>query len=61
MLHHLAVPLRGVEALEYAGEEVQLQTPQVLLQEEWRRNVAFTETFNVIPALSCDVEVKSNG
>ena len=54
MLHHLAVSLRGVEALEDAGQQVQLQTSQILLQEEWGRNVGFSETFNVIPGVSCN-------
>ena len=31
VLHHLAVSLRGVEALEDAGQQVQLQTSQILL------------------------------
>ena len=57
MLHHLAVSLRGVEALEDAGQQVQLQTSQILLKKERRRNVAFPEAFNIIPALSYNLQI----
>ena len=60
VFHHLAVTLGGVEPLEYTGEQVQLQTSQILLKEERRRNVAFSEAFNIIPALSYDLQIIPN-
>ena len=52
MFHHLTVPLGGVEALEDAGQEVQLQTPEVLLQQEGRRNVGLAQAANILPGLA---------
>ena len=52
VFHHLAVPLGGVEALEDARQEVQLQTPEVLLQQEGRRNVGLAQAANILPGLT---------
>ena len=52
VLHHLAVSLGGVEALEDAGEQVQLEAPQVLLQQQRRRNVGLSQAANIFPGLT---------